>query len=108
MHRFLTFAVLGALLLSIGCGDDDTAAECDSNDDCATGLCFTESTPGYCTTECTTEGSTEECPDDTVCKNIEGGPARCILVCETVDDCPSNSDCNPVPGSSLTACEPVR
>jgi hypothetical protein len=89
------------------CGTD-VAAPCDSDDDCATGLCFTNTEPGYCTADCVTEGATTECPADTVCKRIEGGDPQCILICDDDNQCPTNSECNDVPSSDgLRGCEPV-
>lgn len=100
------------LLLVMACGgpdSEDVGSSCDDDDDCAFGECYTESEPGYCTAECESEGSTDECPEDTVCKKIEGGPARCLLICEDDDHCPDNSECNDVPDSDgLRGCEPVR
>ena len=102
---FATTLAIGAALAA--CAPSDTSAACDEDADCESGECYTDSDPGYCTAECETEGSTEECPTDTVCKRIEGGPARCILICETDDQCPENSDCNSVNGD-IDGCEPVR
>lgn len=101
-HLFLLAAV------SCGGGPQDVASSCETDADCASGVCYTGSDPGYCTAECETEGSTAECPPDTVCKRIEGGPARCLLVCDDDGDCPTNSECNDVPDSDgLKGCEPV-
>lgn len=102
------FALLLVLLACAACGAHDVAASCGDDDECETGLCYTESEPGYCTAECGDEGSTDECPVDTVCKRIEGGPARCLLICEVNEECPPNSDCNNVSDSDFRACEPVR
>lgn len=100
--------LLLALLVTASCGPRDVAGSCFYDEDCATGTCYTESEPGYCTAVCETEGSTSECPADTVCKRIEGGDPRCILVCEDDEDCPTNSDCNNVPDADVNGCEPVR
>ena len=98
----------GLLVTVAACGPRDTAGACEADEDCESGLCYTESDPGYCTAECETEGETAACPDATVCKRIEGSVARCLLVCEDDAECPANSDCNNVPDSGLSACEPVR
>lgn len=101
--------LLSSLMALAACrASEDVGNACDDDDDCVFGECFTDSDPGYCTAECENEGSTSECPDDTVCKRIQGGPARCILICEDDGGCPSNSECNDVPDSDGTqACEPV-
>lgn len=100
---FFMIAVLGA------CGGSgDVAASCDSDDDCDSGTCYTESDPGYCTQPCATEGSTGECLEGTVCKRIEGTVTRCILICENDAECGTNADCNSVPDSELMGCEPVH
>src|SRR5687767_14470346 len=78
---------------------EDVGNACDDDDDCSFGECFTDSDPGYCTALCETEGSVSECPENTVCKNIQGGPSRCILSCTEDQACPSNSECNDVPSS---------
>ena len=99
---------LAALACGGGGGPHDVAGACADDDDCAFGECYTASDPGYCTAECENEGSTSECPEDTVCKRIEGGDPRCLLVCEDDGDCPDNSDCNPISESDLKGCEPVH
>ena len=78
----------------VGCDDDDDddngsgheqgiGNSCDSNDDCPTDNCYLGPAGGYCTSTCQDEGSTEQCPVDTVCKPIQGGARRCLLVCGT-------------------------
>ena len=101
--------VLVLLVALAGCrASEDIGNSCDDDDDCSFGECFTDSDPGYCTALCETEGSTSECPEDTVCKNIQGGPSRCILSCTEDQACPSNSECNDVPSSDgEKGCEPV-
>jgi hypothetical protein len=89
-------------------GSSDTSTECSADADCATGTCYTDSTPGYCTKPCEVEGDTGDCLPDTVCKRIEGTEFRCILICEAPADCGTNADCNNVPDSSLKGCEPVH
>ncbi len=99
------------LVTTIGCSDGpdhDVALACERDADCETGLCYTQSNPGYCTASCQNEGSTAQCPDFTICKRVQGGPALCILRCDAQGQCPDNSNCTAVPGSDLSACEPVR
>lgn len=105
----LLFAIslAGMVGLAAGCADD-VAGTCDSDSDCSTDLCYTQSDPGYCTSECEDEGSRNQCPDDTVCKRVEGGDPLCILICDSDDDCPDNSDCNQVSDADVKACEPVH
>jgi hypothetical protein len=100
------------------CGDDDAGVGnyCEVDEDCDTGECYVGPGGGYCTSPCSEEGSTDECPDDTICKPIQGGPARCLLVCgsESACDggdcseeaCPDGSGCVSVSGADLRACEP--
>jgi hypothetical protein len=89
---------------------------CAKNDDCATKNCYLGPGGGYCTTTCSNEGSTNECPLDTVCKPIQGGARRCLLVCGSSstcdqatcpkDFCPQGSSCVSVSNTSLKGCEP--
>ncbi|MFB6375785.1 MAG: hypothetical protein ABEN55_22340, partial [Bradymonadaceae bacterium] len=90
---------------------------CESDEDCETGNCYQGPGGGYCTTECSGEGNRDECPVDTVCKPIQGGSARCLLVCgstsacdDTGDcgdaECPSGSSCVTVSNTDRRACEP--
>lgn len=106
--RFLFIALCVSALCLWACTASDTGAECDDDGDCETGLCFTDSNPGYCTSLCLSEGSTEECPANTVCKPIQGGQLSCILICEEQSHCPDNSDCNNVSDTDLMGCEPVH
>jgi len=63
------------------------------------------------------EGDSASCPVDTVCKPIQGGPRRCLLICgsdtscgELADCgasfCPSGSSCVEVGDTVHQACEP--
>ena len=113
------------------CGDDDDGGgypagtgnpsgvgnHCDNDADCQTGDCYLGPGGGYCTTACTNEGSTAQCPVDTVCKPIQGGAARCLLVCGSESACygqteckerwcPSGSSCVSVANADLWGCEP--
>ncbi len=122
-------ALLGVAI--VGCGDDDDGGgdgyppdnpsgignHCQVNTDCATGECYLGPGGGYCTTACQNEGSTSECPWDTVCKPIQGGARRCLLVCGSesacwgeakcdVRWCPKGSSCVSVSNTDLWACEP--
>jgi hypothetical protein len=121
----LTPILLLALSASCG-GDDDTGGgtgnpagvgnRCTKDADCATNQCYLGPGGGYCTTTCADEGNTAQCPIDTVCKPIQGGPRRCLLVCgssstcgETscpMDHCPRGSSCVSISNSNLKACEP--
>ena len=123
--RALVSAVLLANL-ALSCGDDRNGGsghvdgignDCASDDDCETGECYLGPGGGYCTTECVNEGSTDQCPADTVCKPIQGGPARCLLICgsatacdvdmDCADDyCPDGSSCVNVSQTEHLACEP--
>lgn len=117
-------------LIVFGCGDDDAREgdpgghpdgignKCDEDADCETDECYIGPGGGYCTTECADEGSEDQCPLDTVCKPIQGGARRCLLICgsETACDgildecfdeyCPSGSSCVSVGNTSRHACEP--
>lgn len=123
----LGWVVLGLVL--VGCGDDERypyesdhpegiGNACQEDADCPTNECYLGPGGGYCTSECQDEGSTAQCPVDTVCKPIQGGARRCLLVCgtdhycpsgTTCDDywCPSGSTCVSVDNTELRACEPV-
>lgn len=121
-----TLVLCSALLLGLaftGCGGgsggqpDGVGNTCAEDADCVTGTCYLGPGGGYCTTECENEGSTEECPVDTICKPIQGGPARCLLVCgsetscdgdaDCADDfCPVGSSCVNVSDSEFDGCEP--
>jgi hypothetical protein len=120
------FAVMILALASAqlpACGDDSSEHSegvgnaCEGDDDCETGECYLGPGGGYCTTECENEGSTDECPEDTVCKPIQGGPRRCLLVCGSESSCsgseeclerhcPSGSSCVEISDTELEACEP--
>jgi hypothetical protein len=120
--------ILPALLLSTACGDDRDGGgtghelgignRCYENADCPTDECYLGPAGGYCTSECQNEGSTDECPVDTVCKPIQGGARRCLLVCGTdyycpydegcaMEWCPEGSSCTNVSNTDLQACEPL-
>jgi hypothetical protein len=113
--RFL-FAAL--LLLGLGAcsSGNDVGNSCDVDEDCRTGTCYVGPGGGYCTTPCETEGDTAACPTDTVCKPIQGGARRCLLVCGSQSSCghsscpdghcPSGSSCVSVGNTQLRACEP--
>lgn len=118
-----------ASFVGLACGDDDNDAAdlsgnpagvgnfCKTDNDCETHECYIGPGGGYCTSACTHEGSTSECPVDTVCKPIQGGPARCLLVCGSEsacdrlegcreDYCPGGSSCVSVSETDLRGCEP--
>jgi hypothetical protein len=120
-------AVSFALVIGVlACGDDPPPAgsgnpagvgsRCGRNEDCKTNNCYLGNGGGYCTTTCSNEGSTGECPVDTVCKPIQGGARRCLLVCGSATSCgqttcpdafcPTKSSCVSVSNTSLRACEP--
>lgn len=128
------WALAGAITV-IGlaaCGSDDPAAgssgggtdnpagvgnACAKNEDCATSNCYLGPGGGYCTTTCSDEGSTAQCPVDTVCKPIQGGARRCLLVCGSASACdgrsdcasafcPSGSSCTSVSNTQARVCEP--
>jgi hypothetical protein len=105
------------LLLFFGCGHSSGVGNaCSEDRDCATGTCYVGPGGGYCTSPCSEEGDVSECPTDTVCKPIQGGDRRCLLVCgsesacdggECRDDfCPEGSSCIDVGNTDLRACEP--
>jgi hypothetical protein len=99
---------------------------CTKNEDCATKNCYLGPGGGYCTTDCADEGSTAQCPLDTICKPIQGGARRCLLICGSLstcreldagvdagadggcakDFCPRGSSCVSVSNSDSKACEP--
>lgn len=123
-------AALSAALtaLSFACGDDDppphatgnpagVGSACAKNEDCPTNNCYLGPGGGYCTTTCSDEGSTSQCPIDTVCKPIQGGARRCLLICGSKTSCPREGDCpkefcpggsscTSVSGTDAKACEP--
>lgn len=121
-------ALTTTIALATACGGSDSTAggasgnpsgvgnSCTRNEDCATKNCYLGKGGGYCTTTCSDEGSSAECPLDTVCKPIQGGARRCLLVCgsasacrETTcakDYCPSGSACVSVSQTTAKACEP--
>lgn len=124
---------LGAAFIAIvvvACGDDDAnngsatgnaagvGNYCVKNEDCPTNNCYLGPGGGYCTTTCADEGSVDQCPIDTVCKPIQGGARRCLLICgskSTCDApagcdtnfCPSGSSCVSVSQTTNKACEPA-
>lgn len=113
----LVFALGG--MATAACGDNSSGVgnACESDDDCETDNCYQGPGGGYCTTECDDEGSVDQCPEDTVCKPIQGGPARCLLVCGSNtacnkangcsdDACPDGSSCTDVSNTDRRACEP--
>jgi hypothetical protein len=97
-------------------GSSDVGARCERDTDCRTGLCYVTRAGGYCTAACEAEGDTAACPRSSVCKPIQGGFIRCLLICGTtaacegtdcpMDFCPTGSSCAPVANSMLKACEP--
>jgi hypothetical protein len=123
-------ALLWVLLVGVAlgaCGDDDDKGSgnpagvgnhCERNEDCATRECYLGPGGGYCTSPCSQEGDTSECPVDTVCKPIQGGARRCLLICGSQTSCgdidaceglycPQGSSCVAISNSSLRACEPA-
>ena len=122
--------LLGLIVaVSVSCGDDDEDDDghghgnpdgignyCEKDQDCPSGTCYLGPGGGYCTSPCSKEGDTSECPADTVCKPIQGGPARCLLICGSSsscdeshcpdEHCPSGSSCVSVSDTSARACEP--
>ena len=128
LPRLLLLALPLGFTLSLACGDDSEANDsgehpdgignyCEADEDCETGECYLGPGGGYCTTECEDEGSVDQCPADTVCKPIQGGPARCLLICgsesacDGVEDCdleycPDGSGCVTVSETDHLACEP--
>jgi hypothetical protein len=119
-----------ALSLASGCGDgdDDGGARgpgnasgvgnrCAVDADCQTGTCYVGPGGGYCTSPCSSEGDVSACPFDTVCKPIQGGARRCLLICGSDSSCgdrndcpstycPSGSSCVGVDNTEHQACEP--
>lgn len=120
--RTTLIAVFACALLAWGCSDDSGHPQgignaCAEDADCATGTCYLGPGGGYCTSVCKNEGSTAECPVDTVCKPIQGGARRCLLVCGSDHYCPAGFDCDPswcpdgsscvtVSDTTLKGCEP--
>lgn len=127
--RPLWRALPAAWLLTLSfaaCGGDDRRGDgenpegvgnyCEANADCATGECYLGPGGGYCTSPCSEEGDVSECPLDTVCKPIQGGARRCLLVCGSAstcdelscpeDFCPAGSSCVSISGTDLKGCEP--
>lgn len=102
--RILTALVI--LLLS-GCGPKDTGGACSTDADCESGAqCHVGAQAGYCAASCETEGSADGCPANTLCKAIQGGPRRCLLTCETQEECPTGSNCTGLSSGSAKVCEP--
>ena len=125
VRSVLALAMISGFLLVAGCSDDDGALgsvsgvgnHCAANGDCSTGECYLGPGGGYCTSPCDVEGDSASCPVDTVCKPIQGGPRRCLLICgsdtscgELADCgasfCPSGSSCVEVGDTVHQACEP--
>lgn len=123
----------GALLLAVivaSCGGNDSGSEggssgnpsgignyCEVDEDCPTGTCYLGPGGGYCTSPCSREGETGDCPADTVCKPIQGGPSRCLLICGSESSCresepcgslycPQGSACVSVDSTEHRGCEP--
>lgn len=117
-RALITLFIVAAFSLGLSCGDgsDGVGNSCEEDDDCDTGTCYVGPGGGYCTAPCENEGSVDGCPEDTVCKPIQGGPARCLLVCGSDsacedgacedDECPSGSSCTDISDSDARACEP--
>lgn len=114
MQKFL---VMAALCLGVtACSGTGVGNRCNVDDDCETGTCYVGPGGGYCTTPCENEGSTAECPQDTVCKPIQGGPRRCLLICGSESacrdgaceesTCPDGSSCVAIGNTEVRACEP--
>jgi hypothetical protein len=114
-------AVILFCLATATCGSDDNPAgvgnRCAKDDDCQTKVCYLGPGGGYCTAPCEREGDTSACPRDTVCKPIQGGPRRCLLICGSAstcgqaacdkDFCPTGSSCVAIANTTTTrACEP--
>jgi hypothetical protein len=114
-------AVIGLAALACGGDDDDrnpagVGNRCQKNEDCATKLCYLGPGGGYCTAACNNEGDTSACPADTICKPIQGGPRRCLLICGSASTCPEGqcprefcpmgSSCVSVANTMTKACEP--
>lgn len=124
MLRVCQAALVGAACLVLAsCGSDGPGHPagignaCAVNADCPTNNCYLGPWGGYCTATCQNEGSTAECPTDTVCKPIQGGARRCLLICgskyycppDTVCEanwCPYGSSCTDISQSDLKGCEP--
>lgn len=117
VRSFLGLGVLAATVLFAGCNSGSGVGNsCAVDEDCETGTCYLGPGGGYCTSPCSTEGDISECPEDTVCKPIQGGARRCLLVCGSTsscdgtscaeDFCPSGSSCTSVGNTDLRACEP--
>lgn len=129
-RRLVTLVSACLITLLAACGsDDDNGASgtgnpagvgnrCTKNEDCSTKECYLGPGGGYCTSPCSTEGETASCPLDTVCKPIQGGARRCLLVCGSgtscggdagpcdADFCPRGSSCVSVSNTDKKACEP--
>lgn len=117
MRTVLFFGAFAyAVLFASGCSNPGVGNACDVDEDCETGTCYVGPGGGYCTTPCENEGSTSECPEDTVCKPIQGGPRRCLLICGSEsacaggacedDTCPNASTCVAISNTDVRACEP--
>lgn len=122
--RFVILTLLFVVGPLCACGDDDegygnaagVGNYCEQNADCQTSECYLGPGGGYCTSPCSEEGSVADCPLDTVCKPIQGGARRCLLVCGSesacdyddcqVDYCPDGSSCVDISNSPYKGCEP--
>src|SRR5688500_10556665 len=97
MGRYLVLGAIAVVLAIVACGADDNdlgsgnpagvGLGCARNEDCPTQNCYLGPGGGYCTTNCADEGSTTQCPTDTVCKPIQGGARRCLLICGSGTAC---------------------
>lgn len=97
------------LLAFTACGDDvpNVGGTCTATEGCDEGLsCDTSVPAGYCTTSCTTSGSTDQCPEDSVCDTVAGTTLTCVKICQNGADCRSDQDCNGVSGTNIKACKP--
>jgi hypothetical protein len=88
---------LAALILSVGCGDDDTAAdragvgaECSDSDDCyrEEQICLLQFKGGYCgLADCTAD---DDCPAGSACVAHDDGTNYCFRICVSKAECNRN------------------
>lgn len=104
-------ALLGLVIATPGCGDDDgyyggLGAPCSDDRDCPVDAkCEDKKAGGYCTWECRFH---DECPPDSACVDAHGG--TCHLLCSHASDCPAGFKCkdkkNEREGGHSFVCEP--